>query len=125
MKLPENVSESVRRRNPHLYGKQNRDGSPRLCAAKPECVKGEALVGAVSGQASGGTLPLRRARITFTVYARRPLDWDNYRLKDLQDCLIEAGFLHSDAWQYLEGSVVSKKAHSKKEEATIIEIEAL
>jgi Holliday junction resolvase RusA-like endonuclease len=52
----------------------------------------------------------------------RPLDWDNYRLKDLQDCLVHAGLLAGDEWNILEGSVVSCKAHTKAEEKTEIEI---
>lgn len=59
------------------------------------------------------------------MFSVRPLDWDNYRLKDLQDLLCLTGLLPSDNWNELEGSVISEKVHRKEEEKTVIEITPL
>lgn len=63
-----------------------------------------------------------RLEICFTVYSRRPLDWDNWRTKELQDGLILAGILPSDDWSTLQGRVISKKVHSKEEERTEVRL---
>lgn len=102
----------------------NADG-PKLRPAKPERAQGVPLDGAGKGKETGSPVSGPRYRITFAVFAVKPLDWDNYRLKDLQDCLIEAGFLPDDNWRVLEGQVISKKAHSKEEERTEILIESI
>lgn len=94
-------------------------GTPGVCPTKPERPEGVPLDSAGQREGKGRT----RVKIRFTVYAVRPLDWDNYRLKDLQDCLVRAGLLDGDEWDVLEGSVVSKKAHSAAEEKTVVEIE--
>lgn len=64
-------------------------------------------------------------RITFRCFAVRPLDWDNYRFKSLQDALVEVGLLPCDDYHTLQGQVISCKAHSKAEERTEITIERI
>jgi len=96
-----------------------------LCAPKPECLERLPLERAGKREASGGKSPAGRFLVRFRCYAVRPLDWDNYRLKDLQDMLCVAGLLPDDGWKLLEGHVSSHKAHSKAEERTEIEITKL
>lgn len=93
-------------------------GDKRIRAPEPERIEGLPLDSAGQREGKGRT----RFKIVFTVYARRPLDWDNYRLKDAQDCLVKAGILDDDCWDILEGTVISKKAHSEAEEKTVVEI---
>jgi len=98
----------------------------RVRSTEPECPERRSLVGPAQREAKGWTGAQKgtgeRMRVIFTVYAQRPLDWDNYRLKDAQDCLVEAGLLVDDNWRILEGLVRSEKAHTKEEERTEIEI---
>lgn len=88
----------------------------RVCTTKPEQNKGKPLDGAIKGK----TKSKPRFTIGFEIYARRPCDWDNYWVKGIQDCLRNAGILYDDAWDVLEGSVVSKKAHTDEEVGMVI-----
>lgn len=63
-----------------------------------------------------------RYRITVTVYACQPLDWDNIDVKRLQDTLRAVGLIPDDNWRILEGHVISQKAHTEAEERTEIEL---
>lgn len=65
-----------------------------------------------------------RFEITFTVYSVYPCDWDGYDVKALQDFLVTAGILPDDGWRTLSGRVVSRKAATKDEEKTVVEIRA-
>lgn len=65
----------------------------------------------------------KRLKITFVVRSQRPRDWDNSCTKFLQDRLIEAGILHGDSWDILEGTVISRKAASLEEAGTTVIIE--
>lgn len=94
-------------------------GNKRVCPAQPERIEGLPLDSAGQREGQGRTC----AKIRFVVYAVRPLDWDNYRFKDLQDCIVKAGILDDDKWDLLEGSVVSQKVHKEEEEKTVVEIE--
>jgi len=67
----------------------------------------------------------RRFEVVFTVYSRRPCDWDGYDIKALQDFLVTAGIIPDDGWRTLSGRVVSKKVSTEGEEKTTIEIMAL
>lgn len=96
-----------------------------LRAAKPERAKGVPLERADKRKAKSSTGSAQRFLIHFRVFAVRPLDWDNYRLKELQDFLCLTGLLPDDNWQIVEGHVSSHKAHSKAEEETEIVIERL
>ncbi len=66
-------------------------------------------------------------RIKFIVYAVRPRDWDNLSasVKQLQDAIVEAGWLPDDDWKTLEGTVVSAKAATEEEERTEVTIERM
>ena len=115
--------------NPHKLGrlfphasksfiKRNSDSDTGIRATKPEFSPGLPLVDSGKGEAQGRAC----FEVCFNVYAVRPLDWDNYRFKDLQDCLVEAGILSGDDWRILQGRVISHKAHSKEEERTEVTI---
>jgi Holliday junction resolvase RusA-like endonuclease len=84
--------------------------------------KGRPLVRRISREEESRPRPQERARIRFFIYSTRPADWDNYSTKQLQDCLVEAGFLDADDWDRLCGQVVSYEVHSKEEETTVVEI---
>src|SRR5258705_60987 len=104
--------------------KQKADHRARgIRASEPQHAQGNALVGALSGEETGRVEPLARFKIVFTVYAVRPCDYDGLHIKELQDMLVEAGLLHGDSWDILDGEVRSRKAETKAEEKTIIEIE--
>jgi hypothetical protein len=96
-----------------------------VCAPKPERPAGVPLERAGKREAPGGTSPQGRFLVHFRCYSVRPLDWDNYRFKDLQDMLCVAGLLPDDNWQILEGHVSSHKAASPIFERTEIEITRL
>lgn len=107
----------------------NADRAPRIPAAKPKPVEGESLertgqgketstVGSKKCIISGG-----KFRITFRVFARRPADWDNYHIKEIQDGLVMSGLLSGDSWNQLHGAIISEKVHSKDQERTEILIE--
>jgi|SRR5687767_3207430 len=102
--------------------KANPDG---VCAPKPERAPGVPLERSGKREAPGSQSPQRRFLVRFRCYSVRPLDWDNYRLKDLQDLLCVTGLLPDDNWQVLEGHVSSHKAASPIFERTEIEITQL
>lgn len=91
-------------------------GDKGLRSAKPKPVKRPALVKDVSGE----TKSLYRIKILFRIYSVRPLDWDNYSIKQLQDLLVKSGILPDDKWSVLSGEVVSEKVDRKEEERTQI-----
>lgn len=113
----------MRRLNPHMFpGTGSAPGPERLRADESQPGTGRALVVHASGEAAGRKVPAGRYRIRFIVYSVRPCDWDNYRTKALQDCLVAAGLLPGDDWKTLEGEVITRKAKMKFEERTVIEI---
>ena len=63
--------------------------------------------------------------IVFTIYSRRPADYDGYDIKALQDFLVKAGIITDDRWDVLAGRVVSRKAATEGEERTEIQITAI
>jgi hypothetical protein len=118
-----NAGAAVRRLNPHLFpGAGPAAGAQRLRADEPQQSQGRALVSDAPGEDAGRKIPSGRYRIRFVVYSTRPCDWDNYRTKALQDCVVAAGFIPDDGWRTLEGEVVTRKAKTKIEERTVIEI---
>ena len=122
-----NASDSFRRLNAHIFGAVPAAGADRLRADEPQPGQGRALDRDAPRETGGACTPAQRTgpgrfRVLFTVYAVRPLDYDNVRIKPLQDCLVAAGFLPDDNWKVLEGEVRSCKAKSKAEERTVIEI---
>ena len=77
------------------------------------------------GKRASAKSPHSRYFVTFTIYATHPMDWDNPNVKHLQDQLVRGGLIPSDDWHTLEGCVKSRKANTKAEERTEIEIEQL
>lgn len=71
-----------------------------------------------------GSKPGERYRVTYTIHATRPRDWDNLAAscKQLQDAIVDEGWLPGDDWKQLEGQVVSTKCAHKAEERTEVEI---
>jgi len=53
------------------------------------------------------------------------MDFDNIAIKKIQDELVHQNFLPEDNWKVLEGTVRSRKAKTKAEQRTVIEIETL
>lgn len=92
-----------------------------VCASKQEQPKRKSLERVTQGEVPS----VSRYAIHFRIYSQRPLDWDNYWTKCIQDILVQIGAIHDDAWNVLQGSVKSEKAHSKEEERTEIIIEQL
>ena len=95
-----------------------------LSAVEPERPAGPALVETAPGKTPGHegahSKPAPVLEIQFVLFARRPLDWDNYSLKQLQDCLVEVGILAGDGYDQLQGSVRSIKVRSIEEEGTLV-----
>lgn len=104
-----NASRSVTNLNVSLDG---------IRSTKQELTKGMPLEHTIQREEESRL----RCKIIFTIYSTRPLDFDNYWTKCSQDCLREAGIIHDDAWDVLEGTIRSRKAHSKEEERTEIQI---
>jgi hypothetical protein len=116
-----NASESTLRANATIV--ENRSDGVR--ANNPQPVKGNTLERVAPREDSSRAVPLQRFRITFTVYAARPADYDGYDIKHLQDWCVKAALIPDDNWRILEGSVISRKAHSKADERTEIEVTPL
>ena len=92
---------------------------PGLAGLRPsveEPDQGIALERPVSGKASGRS----RFEILFRVFARRPPDWDNAHIKELQDTLVRIGLLPDDDWKTLQGKVQTFKVSCAEEERTEI-----
>lgn len=100
-------------------------GAAGICAAKQERAQGVTLERPSPGKIEGLFGCAGRVKITFRIYAVRPLDYDNYWTKCATDALVAAGILDRDDWNVLQGETISEKAHSKKEERTEILIEPL
>lgn len=105
--------------------RRSSDPDTRIRPAYTEPTKRDALECPLPRKEAGSQSPTQRLSITFIVYSRRPCDWDGYHVKELQDMLVHAGVLLSDDWTVLEGRIISRKAHTKEEERTVIEITAL
>lgn len=99
----------------------NQAGNQELHPPKREQPKRGSLDSSVQGKDKS----LPRFAILFEIYAVRPNDWDNCATKGLQDALRNAGILHDDAWNVLQGGRISKKAHKESEEKTEITITQL
>ena len=116
MNLPENPSESFRKRNPEWYP-QDRGALPD---PSPERNQKTALVSAASGKKEG----MVRARVRFTGYRVRPLDPDGFAgsVKDLLDGLVHAGLIPGDSiWEIVLETQQFRVRHFR-EERTEIEI---
>jgi hypothetical protein len=93
-----------------------------VSAPEPEFPAGGPLERPAQGEAAGPHLFGERAYIEFHVWAVQPADWDNSFTKPLQDLLITAGLLASDAWDKLQGRVVPHRVKTKAEQRTEIKI---
>lgn len=109
-----NASASTLARNADRVG---------LRSPKPEHHEGLPLVPREKGARPRPPLSPKRLVLRLRVFSSRPCDWDNYRLKYLQDGLRHAGLLDGDEWNLLRGEVTSEKAYSGTEERTEITIE--
>ncbi len=96
----------------------------RVCPAEPKPNKSPALgkrAPRKSKSGKGGTRHADRViTIRFHIYALRPCDWDNYRIKYVQDWLTKLGIIPGDAWHQLQGEVKSFKVNTVEEERTEI-----
>lgn len=119
MRISNEDYKAMPARHPALLPTGGSFGSKGIFAIKSEPAKRPSLEHPVQGEAKGS----RRFKILFTVYARRPLDWDNYRFKELQDMLVHAGLIPDDKWNILNGCIESYKVHRKEEERTEVRIE--
>jgi hypothetical protein len=108
-------NSALRKRNPEISGAPYPES---LRPVEPEPVKRRALVRRVPREEKSGP----RFEIVFTIYARRPCDWDGYHVKPLQDMLIHAGYLPGDSWHELEGRIRSRRVQTVEEERTEVEI---
>lgn len=97
----------------------------RICPKEPEQPPGMPLVNATQGEDKGRQSPALRdedisfkgpVRILFVVFSPRPCDCDNYRTKDIQDCLVHAGILADDSYKHItELTIISRKGEPKTE----------
>lgn len=99
----------------------NEDCIKRLSSGDDERTQGNPLDRVVPRKATSSA----RAKISFTIFAVRPADWDNWHIKELQDVLVHAGILDGDEWNMLRGEIISEKVHTKAEERTEISIEKI
>jgi len=85
-------------------------------AERPE--QPPALVGDRARAAAGARSRGERYRVEFVAYACRPCDWDNLAgsVKEIQDAMVDAGWLPGDDWDVLEGGVASRKCAHKAEQ---------
>lgn len=119
------TEHDIRRLFPHASAslfKANKAGPERAPATNPEPVKRRPLVSVPQGEGESRVRPAGRVRIVFTIYSRRPADYDGYHIKEIQDLLVKAEVLYGDEWDILSGEVVSEKVHSEGEERTEIQI---
>lgn len=108
------ISEATRRRNQDCAG--------RVCANDPKPIEGNTLERPAPREEACWYSPSQRFEIRFIVYSTRPADWDGYHVKELQDMVVKAGILYDDKSELLQGSVISRKAYSKEEVRTEVEI---
>jgi hypothetical protein len=115
--LPANPSSAFIRRNPHLYGNQNRG---KVSDSKPERDATPALVSPATGEEAclGGTV------VRFTGYRVRPVDPDSFAgsCKHLLDGLRHAGLIPGDEPWRITLETKQVRVSSFKEEQTVIEI---
>lgn len=98
------------------------DRGERVCAIKPKPDERLSLDGSGEREEACWHDASECFEIVFTVFARKPCDWDGYDIKALQDFCIKAGIIPDDGWKTLSGRVYSRKVATEAEEKTIIEI---
>lgn len=123
---PAELNEYLYRAQQVVHGKAsaaNNDSGLRAVQSKPD--ERVPLDNADAGKEASWHDVAQRFEIVFTVYSQRPCDWDGYDIKALQDFLCSAGIIPNDKWSTLSGRVLSRKAATKDEEKTVIEITPL
>ncbi len=113
----------------NYQSKQNRnldaaDKVARLYAEHPKPVARPALVEAVAGEEAHWYSSGRRFEVQYHVYSVRPIDYDGYDIKPLQDLLVRAKIIPDDKWNVLLGRTIPHKVQTAAEEKTEIVIEA-
>jgi hypothetical protein len=104
---------------------QLENSSKRLRAVQSKPDERLPLDPVVKGEEAFWYVPPCSFEIVFTVYSRRPCDWDGYDIKALQDFLVKVGILPGDGWKTLTGWIVSRKAATQAEERTEVEIRSV
>ena len=110
--------EQLKSKFPHASPSFIRINNSGLHTPEPKPVKKRALERPAPREETCGY----RLEICFSIYSRRPLDWDNWRTKELQDLLIIIGAIPSDDWTTLKGRVESHKVHRAEEEKTVVTV---
>lgn len=113
--IPQNVSNSTRARNPHLY--QAGGAAPRPKPQRP--VRDEPLAAE-----QGKEIHPSRIQICITSYRRRPLDPDNLAggCKYFVDCCRYAKLIPDDRQQDIDFIAKQREVRKKEDERTEIEI---
>ena len=93
---------------------------PTRTIPKPDY--GQALVSVPERERPGKSSSPGRYHINLAIYSTRPRDWDNLAAscKQLQDVLVEVGWLPDDNYRVLSGSVSSIKCKTKAEHRTVV-----
>lgn len=99
-------------------------GSARLHTQHPQPAPRDTLVNPIEGAQAHWYGTGRRFEIQFHVYSVRPVDYDGYDIKYLQDMLVHAAIIPDDKWDVLLGRTIPHKVSKAEEEKTEIVIEA-
>jgi hypothetical protein len=114
LNLPTNVSNSVRKRNPHLFG-------GLASGPQPEPDPGHATVAAHAREDSGQG----RCSIRITSFRLRLCDLDNLYVKHYLDALVESRLVPGDDPQHADIEVCQIKVQTAEKERTEILIQPL
>ena len=90
------------------------DPVPAAVGQKP----GAALVESRRRKAAGARSRGEVYRVDFILYGRQPFDWDNAAasVKEMQDAMVDLGWLPGDDWDVLEGSARGRPVKTEAEE---------
>ena len=116
------ASEDFLRANASVGSKNARNNSSGLRSIDPKPDERVPLGGSSEGEETCWHNAARRFEIVFTIYSRRPADWDGWDIKALQDFCVQAGIIPDDGWKTLSGRIVSEKVATEAEEKTVITI---
>ncbi len=100
------------------------DPSGRVHSEHPKPVARSPLVDHGEGTEAHWYRSGKRFEIQFHVYSVRPIDYDGYDIKPLQDLLVRASIIPDDKWNVLLGRTIPHKVQTAEEEKTEIVIEA-
>lgn len=116
--IPKNVSESVRKRNPHLYGEANVLPVHRRQAAKLESNTGHAPLEAKEVQRPAS----QKLLVCITSIRKRLLDEDNLCGKFHTDLCRYAGIIPDDSPDKVSIKMLQRKPRKGEKEQVIIAI---